>query len=86
MSVNTRARLVAGRVTLAGNPADLLEVGHIEVADAPAEDLAVPLQLLKTRNGLLERIFTPPVEQIAVQTVRAEACQRGLARAYHALA
>jgi len=67
-------------MTAAGNPAHLLEVRHIEIADAPTEDLAFALQRLKTRKGLVKRICTAPVKQIAVETVRAEACQRGLAR------
>src|SRR5262249_47949531 len=71
--------LIAGGMTTARNPAHLLEVSHVEVADAPTEDLAVPLQLLKTGDGLGKRIITRPVEQIAVPTGSPEACQRGLA-------
>src|SRR5215467_6791713 len=70
-------------MTLARNPVDFLEIGYIEIADAPAEYLALPLQLFKTSNGLGQRIGTPPVEQIAVETVGPQPCQRVLARRDH---
>ena len=49
--------LVAGDAALAGDRPRLLEVGHVEVAHAPGEDLALAPELLEGRDRVLQRML-----------------------------
>ncbi len=74
---------------VAGDPAwprgrqGLVEVGHVEVADAPGEDLAVANQLLEAGEGLSQRMAPAPVQQIAIQPVGPQAGERAFAGGDH---
>ena len=48
--------LVAGDPALAAERPGLVEIGHVEVAHAPGEDLALPLELLEGGEGVLQRV------------------------------
>ena len=71
--------LVAGDAARAGDPQGLLEVGIIEIAHAPGQDLPFAPKLLEGRECLLQRVVTPPVQEVAVQPVGLEARERPLA-------
>ena len=53
--------------------------GIIEIAHAPGEDLPFAPKLLEGRERLLQRVVTPPVQEVAVQPVGLEARERPLA-------
>ena len=71
--------LVAGDAARAGDPQGLLQVGNIEIAHAPGQDLPFAPKLLEGRECLLQRVVTPPVQEVAVQPVGLEARERPLA-------
>src|SRR5258708_2796990 len=71
--------LVAGRMLVAGDRAHLVEIGHVEVADAPGEYLSFALQLLEGGDRVGERMAAAPVQEVAIQPVGAEPGQRILA-------
>ena len=66
-------------------PRDVLQRRHIEIADAPGQDLAVRRQPLEPRHGVRNRMRARPMQQIAIQPVGAQPRQRRLARADRAL-
>ena len=57
--------LVADRAALARDPPRFLEIGHVEVAHAPGQDLAVAPELLECGDRVLERVSTAPVQEVA---------------------
>ncbi len=71
--------LVAREAALPGDLAGLLQVGHVEIAHAPGKDLPGLPERLEGREGLLQRVRTPPVQEIGIQPVGAEAGERPLA-------
>ena len=71
--------LVAGDPALAAGFPGGIEVGHVEVADAPGQDLALLAEPLEAREGVLERVRAGPVQEVAVQPVGAQARERPLA-------
>ena len=71
--------LVAGEAALAGDLPGLIEVGHVEVAHAPGEDLPRAAELLEGGERVLERVRAAPVQEVAVQPVGPEAGERPLA-------
>ena len=72
--------LVAGDAALAGNLPGLLQVGLVEVAHSPREDLPRLPEPLEGRERLLEGVRAAPVQEVAVQPVGTEAGERPLAR------
>src|SRR5271155_2354483 len=72
--------LIAGETPIAGYRQNLVEVADVEVADAPAEDLAVSAQLFESRDRLGKRMRTSPMQQVAIKPVGAQACERAFAR------
>src|SRR5262245_56526613 len=56
--------LIADQVALTSNLDNLFQVGHVKVAHPPAQDLALTLQQLEGRNGVLQRVRTAPVQEI----------------------
>jgi hypothetical protein len=56
-----------------------VEILDVEVADAPGQDLARPAQVLEARDRLRQRVLARPVQQVAVQPIRPQAAERGLA-------
>jgi len=46
--------LITGGMAFAGTLPNIIEVGHIEVAHAPGEDLALALKLLEPRDRILK--------------------------------
>ena len=76
--------LVAGDMAVAGDLPHLFEVAGGEIADPPAEDLALVLQFLERGDGLLERVRPAPMQQVAIEPVGAQAGERALARGPHA--
>ena len=71
--------LVAGDAACAGDPQGFHQVGIIEIAHAPGQDLPFAPKLLEGRECLLQRVVTPPVQEVAVQPVGLEARERPLA-------
>src|SRR5271163_1299832 len=72
--------LIAGETPFTGYRQNLVEVADVEIADAPAEDLAVAAQLFESRDRLGERMRAAPMQQVAIQPVCAQACERAFAR------
>src|SRR5271154_509520 len=72
--------LIAGETLFASYRQNLVEVADVEIADAPAEDLAVSAQLFESRDRLGERMRASPMQQVAIKPVGAQACERALAR------
>src|SRR5260370_38865091 len=71
--------LIAGDASFAGDVAGVFEVGHVEVAHTPGEDLACALELVEAGEGLLQRIRAAPMQEVAVEPVGAETGERILA-------
>lgn len=60
--------LIAYRSAAAAKPARLLEIGLIEVAYSPRQNLAFALELPKGLNRVLQRVaVSAPVQKVAVQ-------------------
>ena len=74
--------LIAG-MAFAGNLPNLIEVGRIEVAHPPGEDLALALKLVEPRDRVLKRMPAAPVQEIAIEPVSLEAGKRPLASRHH---
>src|SRR5258708_13493459 len=55
--------LVTGEPPVADDAANFFEVGDIEIAHAPGEDLALAAPLLEGLDGRPWRVRTPPREQ-----------------------
>jgi len=68
--------LIADQTTISSNVPDLFKVRHIEVTDAPGEDLTLMLQLLEGRDRLLQRVLAAPVQQVSIQPVGFQARER----------
>jgi len=76
--------LVARDAPRAGDGQGLLQVVHVEVAQAPAPDLPLPDQLLERGEGVLQRVLSRPVQEVAVQVVRPQPPQARLAGLHRA--
>src|SRR5262249_59839948 len=72
--------LVADRAAVAGQAPCFLEVGDVEVADTPGQDLACAPQLLECRDRVLEGMPPAPVQEVRVQPIGSETSERPLAR------
>jgi hypothetical protein len=59
--------LVAGDSAFAGDAHGFVEVGYVEIANAPRADFSVALKPLEARDRLLQRMRTAPVQQVAVE-------------------
>src|SRR5688572_2583370 len=75
--------LVAGDAA-AGDALRFLEVGDVEIADAPRQDLAGALQLVEGGDGVGEGMGAAPMQQVAVEPVGLETGERALAGGPHA--
>src|SRR5579862_2398484 len=71
--------LIACDAGRADDAPELIEVAHVEVAHAPRQDLPVALQRLEAGDRVLERMWSAPMQQVAVESVRPEAVKRSLA-------
>src|SRR5271166_2535355 len=78
--------LIAGRMARAGDPADGVEIGRVEVAHAPRQDLALAPKLLEGGDRVLQRVGAAPVQEITVQAIGPEARQRPFARRHGSVA
>ena len=65
--------LIADRPDTTADGPDFFEIRHIEVAHAPTEDFAGTAKLLECRDSALQWVLSPPVQEIAVQSVGLEA-------------
>jgi hypothetical protein len=65
--------LIADGADLVANGPDLFKISYIEVADASRADFAGPAKLLESSDCVLQRVLAPPVQEIAIQSVRLEA-------------
>ena len=74
--------LIADETARAADRPRLVEIGRIEVAHAPREDLPVPMERLEGRKRFRERVAPPPMQELAVQPVGTEARERPLAGRY----
>ena len=72
--------LVAGRMAPTCDRPHGVEIGRIEVAHAPRQDLAFAPEPLERANRVFQRIRARPVQKIAIQAVGLEARERRLAR------
>src|SRR5690348_7819628 len=73
--------LIAGDLVLARDGEGFGEILLVEIADAPREDLAFTLELVKRGKGLGERMLAAPMQEIAVEPVGLEPLERGFAGA-----
>ena len=71
--------LVGDAVAAVGHAGQLVEVARVEVADAPAPDLAGLLQGLEGFDRLGQRMRAAPVQEVEVEPVGAEPLQAALA-------
>src|SRR5581483_497724 len=71
--------LIAGDPAFPRDRQSLFEVVLVEIADAPRADEAAFRQFLEGRDRIGERMMSAPVQQVAVEPVRAQALQRLLA-------
>jgi hypothetical protein len=69
--------LIAGEAALplASNRQDFSQIGHVEVADTPRENLAGALEIVKTRDSILEWVLAASMQQVTVQPVGIETGQ-----------
>ena len=72
--------LVASRLGRPRNPADLVEIVHVEIADAPRQNLAVCVEPLEGGDRVRERMRPAPMQKIAIEAVSLEPLKRTLAR------
>ena len=72
--------LIASRMSRSGDPPNGVEIGRVEVAHAPRQDLALTPEPLEGGDRLFQPVRAPPVQEITVQSVGAEAHERSLAR------
>ena len=63
----------------ARNGNDLLEVGYIEIAHSPGKNFAGLQQRVEGRNGFFQFDPAAPVQQVAIEPIGPQACQRFLA-------
>ena len=62
--------LVACKVVFSSDLKNRLQLGHIEVADAPRKDLPITFKLLERRDRIFQGMIAGPVQEIAIQPVR----------------
>ena len=72
--------LIARRMPGAGEGGDFVEVGDIEIAHAPGEDLAVANQNVEGCDRFLQSIGAAPMQEVAVKPVGSQTRQGSLAR------
>ena len=71
--------LIAGNAVFARDRERVFEIRHVEVADAPCEDLAFFAQLLECFEGLCEGVLAAPVQEVEIDPVEAQAREAPLA-------
>ena len=71
--------LVASRFAWPCDRADFIKIVHVEIADAPRQDLAVGAEPLEGGYRVLERMRTAPMQKIAIEAVSPEPLERALA-------
>jgi len=59
--------LIAGRMAGPGDPANGVEIGNVEIADAPGPDLAVGAKLFEGGDRILERMRPAPMQKVTIE-------------------
>src|SRR3984957_11398007 len=70
--------LIAGRFACLRDPAQRVEIVHVEIADAPRQDLALGVQSLERCDGVGKGMRPAPVEKVAIEAVSSKTFQRPL--------
>src|SRR6201994_4780542 len=71
--------LIAGKRYIIVDRSQILEILHVEVADAPGQYLAGAPQNFEGRDSLLQRMGPAPMQKITVEMIGAEPGQRPFA-------
>src|ERR1700738_3873202 len=72
--------LVGRHIPAPGEAHEFLQIGDVEITNAPISDLARAKQRLEPSQRFLQRYGAPPMQQIEVDAVGLEAFQTTLAR------
>src|SRR4051812_16657606 len=71
--------LIADNARFAGNLPCLFKIRHVEVAHAIGEYFALLAKRIESRKRVLQRMWSAPVQQVAIQPVSLEVIERSLA-------